>query len=413
VRRVLIGPLLILGLAAARPLGAREPEPAVSPAAEKKDRGEIEISLRWRYEEVSQDPFADDARASTLRSTLAYRTPSWNGLAVHAEFEDVHDLGLGDEHANGGAGALASGVTGRPVIADPELTEINQVHLRYDGVEALAIDAGRIEILLADERFVGPVGFRQNHQSFDGLRASTTAVPRTTLLYAFVQNVNRINGGNHGMASHLLDAPIDLGKFGKLAPYGYFLDYDSLANATLSTASYGARWDGTMPLGEAWSIPIHAEAALQRDAGDNPASVDARYQRLEAALARASFSFGLGWELMGGSAADGAFQTPLATLHKFDGWADVFLTTPPNGIVDAYATAAGRAKALSWSAVFHDFESDAGSTSYGTEIDLEIVWKAPWKQLFSLAYATYDADGFATDTDKLWLTTSYKFGAKL
>jgi hypothetical protein len=27
-------------------------------------------------------------------------------------------------------------------------------------------------------------------------------------------------------------------------------------------------------------------------------------------------------------------QTPMATLHKFDGWADLFLTTPANGLGD-------------------------------------------------------------------------------
>ena len=30
------------------------------------------------------------------------------------------------------------------------------------------------------------------------------------------------------------------------------------------------------------------------------------------------------------------FSTPLATLHKFQGFADVFLTTPASGITDAY-----------------------------------------------------------------------------
>ena len=34
-----------------------------------------------------------------------------------------------------------------------------------------------------------------------------------------------------------------------------------------------------------------------------------------------------------------SFQTLLATLHKFQGWADKFLTTPPNGIRDLYGSA--------------------------------------------------------------------------
>ncbi len=30
------------------------------------------------------------------------------------------------------------------------------------------------------------------------------------------------------------------------------------------------------------------------------------------------------------------FATPLATLHIFNGWADLFLTTPANGLKDLY-----------------------------------------------------------------------------
>jgi hypothetical protein len=33
------------------------------------------------------------------------------------------------------------------------------------------------------------------------------------------------------------------------------------------------------------------------------------------------------------------FTTPLATLHKFQGWADKFLTTPVNGLADLYVNA--------------------------------------------------------------------------
>src|ERR1035438_4740700 len=33
------------------------------------------------------------------------------------------------------------------------------------------------------------------------------------------------------------------------------------------------------------------------------------------------------------------FQTPLATLHAFNGWDDVFLTTPADGLQDIYTYA--------------------------------------------------------------------------
>jgi hypothetical protein len=215
------------------------------------------------------------------------------------------------------------------------------------------------------------------------------------------------------MQSHVLDATIDLGRAGKLAPYAIRLDYDADARAVLSTTTWGARWDDTLSPGKSWSVPLHAEAALQRDTADNPADVDAEYWRLEATARRKVMAFGVGLEMLGGAPDDGAFQTPLATLHKFNGWADLFLTTPPDGLFDVYASFSGKREALAWTLVFHDFESDAGATSYGSEIDLELVWTAPWKQALGLAWAGYDADDFATDTSKLWVFSSYRFGAKL
>ena len=46
--------------------------------------------------------------------------------------------------------------------------------------------------------------------------------------------------------------------------------------------------------------------------------------------------FRVGWERLSGSEREGQFQTPLATLHAFNGWADKFLSTPVNGIEDLY-----------------------------------------------------------------------------
>ena len=38
------------------------------------------------------------------------------------------------------------------------------------------------------------------------------------------------------------------------------------------------------------------------------------------------------------------FTTPLATLHKFQGWADKFLATPVNGIEDEYVNLSARSR---------------------------------------------------------------------
>ncbi|MBJ02636.1 MAG: hypothetical protein CMK00_07190 [Planctomycetes bacterium] len=69
--------------------------------------------------------------------------------------------------------------------------------------------------------------------------------------------------------------------------------------------------------------------ANQSEAGDNPTSRNAGYMLLEASAKAKGLTFKVGDELLGGSGVVGdSFQTPLATLHKFNGWADQFLSTP-------------------------------------------------------------------------------------
>ena len=54
---------------------------------------------------------------------------------------------------------------------------------------------------------------------------------------------------------------------------------------------------------------------------------------VEAAANHGSFGLKAGYEVLGGAdVPNHAFQTPLATLHAFQGWADKFLTTPAAGV---------------------------------------------------------------------------------
>ena len=87
------------------------------------NKGRILASLRYRYEAVDQIGLPEDGEASTLRTALGYETPAWRQMRLLVEFEDVTDLGLGHAHDNGATGHLDNGVTGRPVIADPEDTD--------------------------------------------------------------------------------------------------------------------------------------------------------------------------------------------------------------------------------------------------------------------------------------------------
>lgn len=363
--------------------------------------GTFSLGLRYRYELVDDDRFADDAHASTLRSQIGYSTKPLHGFAVHLRVEDVTAIG-GDAYANAGAGGLGNGVTDRPVVADPELTEIDQAYLAYSGFTDTELRAGRFAWNLDNQRFVGAVGWRQNHQSFDGLFVTSRALAKSTLTYAYLDNANRIFGDDKPMASHLLDARFELAA-GTLAAYGYLLDYDRPADAGLSTATWGAAFTGGHPLGGGPRLLYDLELAQQRDHGDNPNPVDAGYLRGELGLAGHGLTAKAGYEVLEGNPGEGRFTTPLATLHKWNGWADKFLATPPDGLRDGWLHLGYQRGAFNSAAVYHRFEADHGGADYGSELDLLASYKSPWGPTFAVKAALYEADTFAFDTNKLWL----------
>ena len=411
--RLLAAAVLLFGVAPVPAIGADAKDPGEAESVgQALTRGKLSLGLRYRFELVSDDTPAislEDGKASTLRTTLAYTSARYRGFGIHLEFEDVTDVGLGDEHNNLGAGSLANGVTNRPAIADPDLTEVNQAYLVYRGFRNTTIHAGRQEIALSEQRFVGPVGWRQNHQSFDALRVVQTSIPRTKLNYAYLADVHRIFGDHKQLHGHLLNAEVSVGEKGRLTPYVYSLDYDAMADACLSTLTYGARWQNSFDCRGGWTFPYHVELARQSDAGDNPANVDAGYFRVELAGKHRWLTLRAGWEMLEGSPADGTFSTPLATLHKWNGWADKFLVTPPDGLEDLYVSFGGGGEHVKASLVYHDFGSDTGGLDYGSEIDAVVSYDAPWKQTFGLKLALYDADTFSADTEKIMAFTSYSF----
>ena len=154
--------------------------------------------------------------------------------------------------------------------------------------------------------------------------------------------------------------------------------------------------------------------ARQSDYHRNPNDYRADYYLADASLDIHAARLGGGYEVLG--AAHGialtSFQTPLATGFKFQGWADKFLTTPPNGVRDLYGSAGygwkklGRIDALTFQAIYHDFRSDRLGQHDGTEWDLLTTAKLG-RTTLSARYAEYHAKAFATDTRKFWLQADW------
>jgi hypothetical protein len=152
--------------------------------------------------------------------------------------------------------------------------------------------------------------------------------------------------------------------------------------------------------------------ASQNDYADNPLDYHDNYCALELVGTLHDVSLTAGYELLEGNGVKG-FTAPLGTLHRFQGWADKFLTTPANGIDDRYLglgyarKKTGPLDALSAVATYHWFKSDRLGLDYGTEIDLQLQLKLKG-YTFIAKYADYSADTFATDTRKVWFQIEYQ-----
>jgi hypothetical protein len=197
-------------------------------------------------------------------------------------------------------------------------------------------------------------------------------------------------------------------KHGKQQWTGYAYLHHDQDVAAASTATYGLRWTGSQ--GPHWSWT--AEAAQQQDYSDNPGDFHHSYWLLEPALLAHGLTWKLGWEHLGGNGHH-ALQTPLATLHAFDGWADKVTTTPAAGLEDNWLSVTGKQKQVTWVVAWHDFHADVGSSHYGSEWDLSLarpIGKS-WNAMLKLA--DYQADNFARDTRKFWLQFEYTGSAAL
>ncbi len=366
--------------------------------------GKAGISVRARYEHVDQDSFVENADALTARLRLNYLTGIWNSLSAFTEFDYVFHI-VDDFNSGGGN---SPNKTQYPAIVDPKGADLNQFYLDYAIDENSSVRLGRQRILLDNQRFVGGVGWRQNEQTYDGLTVSSKALPKTALSYSYITNVRRIFGddvpsGSNDVDVHLLNAKFAINESWSLSPYFYFIDNDDVA--TFSTSTLGARIVGKLKAGEG-SVALQAEFATQDDAGNNPVNYDAQYLHLGGAWSlQSGLSLGLDFESLGGSTAPGmSFRTPLATLHAFQGWADMFLTTPAGGIDDVFATVKFKAGRWNLTGVYHDFSVETGSGDYGTEIDLSLATAINGNYGILFKAAAFNGDTAAyPDTNKFWI----------
>ena len=362
-----------------------------------------EIRPRYEYVDVA-DNGADKANAYTNRLTLGIGADFMqiDGLSVYLEGTNV--MGSGDFYSKGrddnNAGLYE-------VVADPDQTRITQAYMDYKFSDTL-IRVGRQGVNLDNQRFVGTVNWRQMPQTYDAAAIINNSIENLNLLAAYVWRVNTVVEKDFDTNSVLLHAAYTFMPELTLTAYDYLIE--DFAD------TYGIAATGKIGVGGA-NVSYRAEYAHQADPTNGDGSADADYYNLQATANISGFLVGAQYEVLGaGSDGNGAFQTPLATLHAHNGWADMFLGgTPVDGLVDFNGMVGYKAEWFGVAKViYHDFSSDRGSTDYGTEWDALYKNKIPGvKGLSGLLKASwYSADQYKTDTTKFWVMLDYKFSTK-
>ncbi len=374
--------------------------------------GKTTLNFRLRMEDVTQATGGDDleATANTLRTRLTYDSGKYNGWGGLVEFDYVTELDDVDYNVYPGTPEFPNSAS----ILDPEGEDLNQAYLSYTG-DGTVLKYGRQRILLDNQRYVGGVGWRQNEQTYDGFSINHTGTENLSVFVAYIYNVNRIFGSDHPAGDHknntvLLNAKYNFEDIGALTGYYYAIENKNAAHFSADTL--GLRFTGSKA-----GFGYTAELASQTEGDGSPLNYNAFYGLLEGSFKVDPVTFKVGYELLGADGSDGMFITPLATLHAFQGWTDKYLNgglgNIAGGIQDFYVNVGGNIGKVKAAVVYHSLSSDdseaaGGMEDLGSEVGVVVSGKVGPVGLLA-KYASYTADDFGTDTEKLWLQAVISF----
>lgn len=397
------------------------------------------IDLRTRYEDVDDASKLAPGKAGTLRARLGYETGAWNGLSIQVDFDQIWLIG-------GTYNSTRNDKASYPLIADPAMTALNRLQLTYASDFSTKFVVGRQRILISNNRFIGNSGWRQHEQTFDALSALNTSISDLTLTYAYLYRINRVNGPDIPAPSNTIAAVTGQANYFKsdshvlngvytgipslrIEGYAYLLDLSSpsygtsasqqAATAKLSTQTYGARIDYGFRLVDDIRAKLSGEFANQTRYANNPISFNLNYYLVEASTSWRGSTALAGYEILGGNGAIG-FSTPLATLHAFNGWADMFLTTPSNGLRDFYLKVGYMLPLNDWgmkgfnsSINYHSYSTEHLGAGVGSEWDAQGEVVVDTNLSFLVKYANYQGSNIAAggfpDKSIFWLQTAWKY----
>jgi hypothetical protein len=365
--------------------------------------GRVTVDSRLRYEEFEQAGGLDvDGISHRIR--YGFVSDDWSGLQLMAEGETLYAWGHGrDLH---------------PADNSGDGTELNQLWVSFRRGEGRALKVGRQIYTLDDHRFIGHVGWRQNIQTFDAITGEVGLPARVRLKGFFLDAVNTVTGSHNAIEAWGLNAKAPLWESLALTVFYYSIDGRTDMPAG-SGNTLGIRLAGGIE-NDDMSMAIELSYARQwENAGFPGRDFGHDYGSLDVSLRKAGWTLGAGFEVLGGNGIHG-FSTPLATLHKFNGFADVFLGASAsgglvNGLEDLHARIeylVPIGKGLRLTAIHHWFEPRRGTGDYGREVDLVASYAigANWTLLGKYGrYSSLGGSGGVGAFDKKMLTLEANF----
>jgi hypothetical protein len=286
-------------------------------------------------------------------------------------------------------------------------------------VSDTTIRAGRQSIKLDNVRFIGNVEFRQTMQVFHGLTLDNKSLRNTALYLGYLGRVRSTLGTERPSAIGIAHAVYSLSPDETATGYAYFDDdpyFVSTAANDLSNRILGLRLDGAHTLVGPFKVLYTAEYARQNAYAHGDSKIHAGYIHVGVGPRWGEWYARLDYEKRGSNGGAYAFQTPLGTNHLFQGWADLFLTTPPQGIRDRYLSVGGQVAGVQWYAELHKYKSDFGAIDFGQEIDISAAYRFSKTLIGKIEYAEYregdilpPANARKRDTTKLWVTLIFDY----
>ena len=382
---------------------------AADPFLDAITGGHVSLQLRPRYQ-FMQQAGKEDANAFTLRTLLGFSSKPLYGISADLQFINV--AGIVNDY-----NSLRNGKTAYALIPDPEETNINQAFLAYTGLPGTVLRAGRQIINLDDQRFVGDVDFRQTQQTFDAVTLANRSLPAVQLYAAYAWRIKDIVNELIPARVFLAEATWTPAPILHANVFGYW--YGNQANSVIpgavtcflpggpqacNSGTVGVRLAGSMPLPADFHLLYDASYAKQLPYDGGNSLVNAQYTHLGGGATWRDLGLHADYMLMGAnSSGTYGFQTPLATRHAFNGWAEVFLLTPPKGLQSLYVTATAKVWQTALQATYYDFHADTGNLHYGNELDLSAIHTFTKHWSGGVQYADYRATGYGVNTQGAWV----------